>query len=292
MSCFAVTSVPDSNSSTADANVLWRNLLPEPSNDFFAEYGTVQWSSSGWTIYGNARVSSKASLNLVGEFLKFDREFSIAHGGVNNNLYATFPQKGNKGIGSFCVSGGSCSTYCAEMDFTVNDGHCFQATTWHTARDESDHDGTAHTGSIGTSTQTSIVDSRRNTRFSSSQTGCSTATAPVASDSRSSWHFFASPATFPSSHRYEMGLVGGEAMLSVALLDLTSGASRPSLSIRCTGEKGAQRTQRVTPTELFLTRVTCDEHAGPICQVAGCLGTLRHAQDQHAQQSVPCHVFG
>ena len=38
---------------------------PEPSDDFFAEYGTVQWSSNEWTIYGSARVSSKASLNLV-----------------------------------------------------------------------------------------------------------------------------------------------------------------------------------------------------------------------------------
>jgi len=124
---------------------------PDPSNDFFAEYGNVQWSSSGWTIYGNARVSSKASLNLVGGFLEFDMELSGAHGGVNNNLYATFPQGGNQGIGSYCDSGGSCSTCCAEMDFTENNGHCFQATTWHTARDGSDHDGTAHTGSIGTS---------------------------------------------------------------------------------------------------------------------------------------------
>ena len=40
-------------------------------------------------------------------------------------------------------------------------------------------------------------------------------------------------------------------VLSAALPDLTSGASRPSLSIRCTGGKGAQRTQRVTPTEHF-----------------------------------------
>merc|ERR1712136_560795 len=75
---------------------------PDPSNDFFAEYGNVQWSSSGWTIYGNARVSSKASLNLVGGFLEFDMELSGAHGGVNNNLYATFPQGGNQGIGSYC----------------------------------------------------------------------------------------------------------------------------------------------------------------------------------------------
>ena len=66
ISCFAATSVADSNSSTADADVLWRYLLPEPSNVFFAEYGTVQWFSSGWTFYSNARVSSKASLNLVG----------------------------------------------------------------------------------------------------------------------------------------------------------------------------------------------------------------------------------
>ena len=150
------------------------------------------------------------------KFLKFNKEFSIAHGCVDNNLYATFPQRRNKDIDSYCVSGASCSTCSAQMDLTITTvtvRPMFQTTTWHTARDESDHDGTAHTGSIGTITLTSIVDSRRNTRrntrFSSSQSGHTT--APVVSSNNSSQHFVVSPATFPSSHRYGMGLVGGEA---------------------------------------------------------------------------------
>ena len=54
-------------------------------------------------------------------------------------------------MGSYCNSSGSCSTCCAEMDFTENKGNCFRATAWHTARDGNDHDGEAHTGSIGNS---------------------------------------------------------------------------------------------------------------------------------------------
>ena len=104
-------------------------------------------------------MSSKASLNLVSGFLEYDMELSGAHGGVNNNLYATFPQGGNQGMGS-------CSICCAEIDF------CFQATTWHTARDGNDHDGEARTGSIRNSVHiradwtasnsfSDVVDSRR-----------------------------------------------------------------------------------------------------------------------------------
>ena len=151
-------------------------------------------------------------------------------------MFATFPQKGNKDIDSYCVSGVSCSTCCAVMDFTITTvtvRPMFQATTWHTAHDESDHAGTTHTGSIGTITLTSIVDSRRNTRFSSSQSGHTT--APVASSnnvrSTLSCHLPQQPPL-----RYGIGRWRGS-VLSAALLDLTSGASRPSLSIRCTGEK-------------------------------------------------------
>ena len=52
-------------------------------------------------------------------------EFSVAHEGMKNNLLAD--------IDSYYVSGDSCSTCCAEMDFTENNGHCFQATTKFTA---------------------------------------------------------------------------------------------------------------------------------------------------------------
>ena len=60
----------------------------------------MPWSSSGWTIQGNERVSSKVSVNLVGGFLEFDMELSGAHGCVNNGLYAIFSQGGNQGMGS------------------------------------------------------------------------------------------------------------------------------------------------------------------------------------------------
>ena len=73
---------------------------PGPSNVFFTEYGNVQWSSSGWTMYGNARASSKASLNgwrILGFCYGV---FSCARKN-ENNLFAT---------DSYCVSPDPCST--------------------------------------------------------------------------------------------------------------------------------------------------------------------------------------
>ena len=52
-------------------------------------------------------------------------------------------------VGSCCDSGGSCFTCDAELDFSENNCHCVQASTWHAARDGSNHDGTAHTVSFG-----------------------------------------------------------------------------------------------------------------------------------------------
>ena len=45
-------------------------------------------------------------------------------------------------MSSYCGSGGSCFTCCAEMDFPENNSQCVQTSTWHTARDGSDYDGT------------------------------------------------------------------------------------------------------------------------------------------------------
>ena len=125
------------------------SYCPDPSNVFFAEYGTVQGSSNGWTIYGNARVSSKASLNLVGEFLDFDVEFSVAHEGMKSNLEIRV---------------------LTRIVFLV------------------------------------ILVPLVVPRWTSQKT-----TVTVFRQPRSSQHFVVSPATFPSSHRYGMGLVGGEA---------------------------------------------------------------------------------
>merc|ERR1712014_324055 len=74
---------------------------PDPASDFSADYGSPQWSGSGWTIHGGARASSKASYNLAGGFVEFDMDLGGAHGGVNNNVYVTFPTS----IGQYCDSG-------------------------------------------------------------------------------------------------------------------------------------------------------------------------------------------
>jgi len=73
-------------------------------------------------------------------------DLSNAHGNVNNNFYATFPRDGH----TYCDSGASCGgNCCAEMDFTENNGNCWQATTWHSDRSGGDHDGKAQQGGIG-----------------------------------------------------------------------------------------------------------------------------------------------
>ena len=46
-------------------------------------------------------------------------------------------------LGLYCASGGSGSTCCVVIFFTVNNGHWFQPSAWHTPRVGSDHCGTA-----------------------------------------------------------------------------------------------------------------------------------------------------
>jgi len=46
-----------------------------------------------------------------------------AHGGVNNNVYVTFPNN----VGQYCDSGGTGG--CAELDFVENNGNCATAST-------------------------------------------------------------------------------------------------------------------------------------------------------------------
>jgi len=114
------------------------------AGDLNVDYGAPQLNSNGWTINGGARVSSKASFNFAGGFIEFDMDLSGAHGNVNNNFYLTYPQDGH----SYCDSGGSCTSCCAEFDLTENNGNCFQSTTWHTDRSGGDHDGKAQTGGL------------------------------------------------------------------------------------------------------------------------------------------------
>lgn len=120
---------------------------PNPASDFVADYvaggGSLQWSSSGWTIHGGARASSKASFNLAGGFMEFDMDVSGAHGGVNNNAYITFPSR----VGSYCDSGGTGG--CAELDFAENNGNCASSSTFHTDPSGGDHDGKQSVFPIG-----------------------------------------------------------------------------------------------------------------------------------------------
>lgn len=75
-------------------------------------------------------MSSKASYDLRGGFVDFDMDLTNAHGGVNNNLYITFPHKPNCGSSCYCDSGPAGG--CSELDFIENNGNCFAQTTFHT----------------------------------------------------------------------------------------------------------------------------------------------------------------
>merc|ERR1712217_630124 len=74
-------------------------------------------------------------------------DLSESHGGVNSNMYVTFPHKPNCGKDCYCDSGATGG--CAEVDFTENNGGCFQQTTWH--EDASGGDKSGHGGSGGLS---------------------------------------------------------------------------------------------------------------------------------------------
>merc|ERR1719408_97783 len=124
---------------------------PETSEDFQEEVegpaGTVTWTPRGWHIQGQRRVSSKASFDLKGGSIEWDMDLSQSHGGVNSNFYVTFPHQANCGKNCYCDSGATGG--CAEIDFTENNGGCFQASTWH--EDPSGGDKSGHGGTGGLS---------------------------------------------------------------------------------------------------------------------------------------------
>jgi len=124
---------------------------PDPAQDFWEEvegpWGELTWGPSGWTIKGQRRVSSKASFDLRGGYIEADMDLSGAHGGVNTNFYLAFPRKTNCGIGCYCDSGATGG--CREIDITENNGHCYQATTWHSDPWGGDKNGHGGSGYIG-----------------------------------------------------------------------------------------------------------------------------------------------
>jgi len=79
-------------------------------------------------------------------------DLSGAHGGVNNNVYATFPSDGH----TYCDSGGIMKG-CAEYDFTENNGNCAQATTWHHDRGGGDHGGQQSVGPLSSNVHVKVT---------------------------------------------------------------------------------------------------------------------------------------
>merc|ERR1719230_2525127 len=73
-------------------------------------------------------------------------DLSGAHGNVNNNFYITYPSD-HCGINCYCDSGGSVAG-CAELDWTENNGYCYQATTWHDDASGGDHPGYGGKGAL------------------------------------------------------------------------------------------------------------------------------------------------
>merc|ERR1711937_82534 len=70
----------------------------------------------------------------------------------NNNFYVTYPYEENCGISCYCDSGGNHDSQgrgCAELDWTENNGGCYQATTWHDDASGGDHGGYGGEGGLG-----------------------------------------------------------------------------------------------------------------------------------------------
>lgn len=116
------------------------DYCPDTAVDFHTDGGHPHLSGSGWSTKGAGRVKSMASYNLAGGFIEFDMDLTKAHGGINNNVYGTFPTDGH----TYCDANRKHA--CKEFDFTENNGHCRQATTWH--RGPHDHSGKGHVGSL------------------------------------------------------------------------------------------------------------------------------------------------
>lgn len=127
---------------------------PDPATDFQEEReagasGQLEWTDNGWSITGWLRVSSKASFDFSGGGAEWDMDLSGAQGNVNNNFYITYPSD-HCGINCYCDSGGGAGIAgCAELDWTENNGGCYQATTWHDDASGGDHGGYGGNGGLG-----------------------------------------------------------------------------------------------------------------------------------------------
>ena len=102
--------------------------------DINEEHGDVTFENGGWTFRGDARVSSKASWNLLGGYIAFDMDVTGVAPEVNTNLYTSSTSQPNCGERCYCdiQKSPSGKPSCMEMDFVENNGRCAMATTIHT----------------------------------------------------------------------------------------------------------------------------------------------------------------
>jgi len=110
------------------------------ANDLQLDYndGGAILLDQGWEITDSARVSTKASFNLLGGYVEFTMDVSETNPGVNTNLYSSFPNltsAGYRGTVDYCDGQGpnEASPYwCLEQDYIETNGPMLFASTWHT----------------------------------------------------------------------------------------------------------------------------------------------------------------
>ena len=107
---------------------------PGNANDLNVEGGSPTFSSGGWTMTGDARVSSKASWNLLGGYMEWTMDTTRVHAEVNTNLYTVSPSKPNCGKDCYCdiQKNPSGKASCMELDLIEANGDCEMAATIHT----------------------------------------------------------------------------------------------------------------------------------------------------------------
>jgi len=93
-------------------------------NDESSDKTSVVFTDNGWIIHGDARVSSKASWNLLGGSISFDMDVSNTSSGVNTNLYTSSPNKPNCGAACYCdiQKSPKGKASCMELDLIENNG--------------------------------------------------------------------------------------------------------------------------------------------------------------------------
>tara|TARA_B110000208_G_C11687619_1_gene401116 strand:+ start:131 stop:1063 length:933 start_codon:yes stop_codon:yes gene_type:complete len=120
-----------SSPSYSNATTLY---CPGNANDLNIEGGTPTISNGGWTMIGDARVSSKASWNLLGGYMEWTMDTTRVHAEVNTNFYTVSPSKPNCGKACYCdiQKSPSGKASCMELDLIEANGDCEMAATIHT----------------------------------------------------------------------------------------------------------------------------------------------------------------